>query len=146
MPYPEIMIKPMREDLTRIGVEELKTPEAVDDAVKNTSGTLMIVVNSICGCAAGKARPGIALALGHENKPDKVATVFAGADIEATDRARSYFTGYGPSSPSIGILKDGQLVYMMERYQIEGRGPEQIANELTQAFDKFCAPATMAAV
>jgi putative YphP/YqiW family bacilliredoxin len=145
MPYPEIMIKPMREDLTRIGVEELKTPEAVDDAVKNTSGTLMIVVNSICGCAAGKARPGIALALGHENKPDKVATVFAGADIEATDRARSYFTGYGPSSPSIGILKDGQLVYMMERYQIEGRGPEQIANELTQAFDKFCAPATMAA-
>ena len=145
MPYPEIMIRPMREDLTRIGVEELKTPEAVDDAVKNTSGTLMIVVNSICGCAAGKARPGIALALGHEVKPDKVTTVFAGADIEATDRARSYFTGYGPSSPSIGILKDGQLVYMMERYQIEGRGPEQIANELTQAFDKFCAPATMAA-
>ena len=145
MPYPEIMIRPFREDLTRIGVEELKTPEAVDDAVKNTSGTLMIVVNSVCGCAAGKARPGIALALGHENKPDKVATVFAGADIEATDRARSYFTGYGPSSPSIGILKDGQLVYMMERYQIEGRGPEQIANELTQAFDKFCAPATMAA-
>jgi putative YphP/YqiW family bacilliredoxin len=145
MPYPEIMIRPFREDLTRIGVEELKTPEAVDEAVKNTSGTLMIVVNSVCGCAAGKARPGIALALGHEVKPDRVATVFAGADIEATDRARSYFTGYGPSSPSIGILKDGQLVYMMERYQIEGRGPEQIANELTQAFDKFCAPATMAA-
>lgn len=145
MPYPEIMIRPFREDLTRIGVEELRTPEAVDDAVKNTSGTLMIVVNSVCGCAAGKARPGIALALGHEVKPDRVTTVFAGADIEATDRARSYFTGYGPSSPSIGILKDGELVYMMERYQIEGRGPEQIANELTQAFDKFCAPATMAA-
>ena len=145
MPYPEIMIKPFREDLTRIGVEELRTPEAVDDAVKNTSGTLMIVVNSVCGCAAGKARPGIALALGHENKPDRVTTFFAGADIEATDRARSYFTGYGPSSPSIGILKDGQLVYMMERYQIEGRGPEQIATELTQAFDKFCASATMAA-
>jgi putative YphP/YqiW family bacilliredoxin len=145
MPYPEIMIRPFREDLTRIGVEELRTPEAVDDAVKNTSGTLMIVVNSVCGCAAGKARPGIALALGNEIKPDRVATVFAGADIEATDRARSYFTGYGPSSPSIGILKDGELVYMMERYQIEGRGPEQIANELTQAFDKFCAPATMAA-
>ena len=145
MPYPEIMIKPFREDLTRIGVEELRTPEAVDDAVKNTEGTLMIVVNSVCGCAAGKARPGIALALGHEVKPDRVTTVFAGADIEATDRARSYFTGYGPSSPSIGILKDGELVYMMERYQIEGRGPEQIANELTQAFDKLCAPATMAA-
>src|SRR5436190_23771527 len=145
MPYPEIMIKPMREDLTRIGVEELRTPEAVDEAVKNTSGTLMIVVNSICGCAAGKARPGIALALGHENKPDKVATVFAGADIEATDRARSYFTGYGPSSPSIGILKDGQLVYMMERYQIEGRGPEAIAAELTRAFDEFCKPEAIAA-
>ena len=145
MPYPEIMIRPFREDLTRIGVEELRTPEAVDDAVKNTSGTLMIVVNSVCGCAAGKARPGIALALGHEVKPDRVATVFAGADIEATDRARSYFTGYGPSSPSIGILKDGELVYMMERYQIEGRGPEAIATELTRAFDKFCAPATMAA-
>jgi putative YphP/YqiW family bacilliredoxin len=145
MPYPEIMIRPFREDLTRIGVEELRTSEAVDDAVKNTTGTLMIVVNSVCGCAAGKARPGIALALGHEIKPDRVATVFAGADIEATDRARGYFKGYGPSSPSIGILKDGELVYMMERYQIEGRGPEQIANELTQAFDKFCAPATMAA-
>ena len=145
MPYPEIMIRPMREDLTRIGVEELKTPAEVDDAVKNTSGTLMIVVNSICGCAAGKARPGIALALGHEVKPDKVATVFAGADIEATDRARSYFTGYGPSSPSIGILKDGELVYMMERFQIEGRGPEEIAAELTRAFDEFCAPTAMAA-
>src|SRR5436190_21786636 len=145
MPYPEIMIKPMREDLTRIGVEELRTPEAVDDAVKNTSGTLMIVVNSVCGCAAGKARPGIALALGHEVKPDRVATVFAGGDIEATDRARSYFTGYGPSSPSIGILKDGQLVYMMERYQIEGKGPEQIADELKRAFDQCCAAATAAA-
>ena len=135
----------MREDLTRIGVEELRTPAEVDNAVKNTSGTLMIVVNSICGCAAGKARPGIALALGHEVKPDKVATVFAGADIEATDRARSYFTGYGPSSPSIGILKDGELVYMMERYQIEGRGPAEIAAELTRAFDKFCSPAAMTA-
>ena len=135
----------MREDLTRIGVEELRTPAEVDSAVKNTSGTLMIVVNSICGCAAGKARPGIALALGHEVKPDKVATVFAGADIEATDRARSYFTGYGPSSPSIGILKDGELVYMMERYQIEGRGPAEIAAELTRAFDKFCSPAAMTA-
>ena len=145
MPYPEIMIRPMREDLTRIGVEELRTPAEVDNAVKNTSGTLMIVVNSICGCAAGKARPGIALALGHEVKPDKVATVFAGADIEATDRARSYFTGYSPSSPSIGILKDGELVYMMERYQIEGRGPAEIAAELTRAFDKFCSPAAMAA-
>ncbi|HEX3186900.1 MAG TPA: BrxA/BrxB family bacilliredoxin, partial [Pyrinomonadaceae bacterium] len=116
MPYPEIMIRPMREDLTRLGVEELRTAEAVDGAVKNSQGTLMVIVNSICGCAAGKARPGVALALQHDVKPDKVATVFAGADVEATERARSYFTGYRPSSPSIAILKDGELVYMLERF------------------------------
>lgn len=139
MPYPEIMIRPMREDLTRLGVEEWKSAEAVDNAVKNSKGTLMVVVNSICGCAAGKARPGVALALQHDVKPDKVATVFAGADIEATERARSYFSGYGPSSPSIAILKNGELVYMLERFQIEGRDATQIADELTQAFDKHCA-------
>lgn len=139
MPYPEIMIRPMREDLTRLGVEELRTAEAVDETVKNSKGTLMVVVNSICGCAAGKARPGVALALQHEVKPDKVATVFAGADIEATERARSYFSGYGPSSPSIAILKDGELVYMLERYQIEGRDATQIAGELKKAFDEHCA-------
>ena len=139
MPYPEMLIRPMREDLTRLGVEELKTPEAVDETVRNSKGTLMVVVNSICGCAAGKARPGVALALQNEVKPDKVATVFAGADIEATERARSYFTGYGPSSPSIALLKDGELVYMLERYQIEGRDAHQIAGELTQAFEKHCA-------
>jgi putative YphP/YqiW family bacilliredoxin len=138
MPYPEIMIRPMREDLTRLGVEELKTAEAVDETITNSKGTLMVVVNSICGCAAGKARPGIARALQHEVKPDKIATVFAGADIEATERARSYFTGYGPSSPSIAILKDGQLVFMLERYQIEGRDATQIAGELTKAFDEYC--------
>jgi putative YphP/YqiW family bacilliredoxin len=101
----------------------------------------MIVVNSICGCAAGKARPGVALALKNDVRPERVATVFAGADIEATQRAREYFEGYGPSSPSIGILRDGELVYMMERYQIEGRGPEEIAAELTRAFADVCAPA-----
>lgn len=138
MPYPEIMIRPMREDLTRLGVEEMKTAEAVDETIKNSKGTLMVVVNSICGCAAGKARPGVALALQNEKKPDKVATVFAGADVDATERARSYFTGYGPSSPSIALLKDGQLVYMLERYQIEGRDAHQIAGELTQAFEKYC--------
>ena len=138
MPYPEIMIRPMREDLTRLGVEEMRTADAVDDTIKNSQGTLMVVVNSICGCAAGKARPGVALALQNEKKPDKIATVFAGADIEATERARSYFTGYGPSSPSIALLKDGQLVYMLERYQIEGRDAHQIAGELTQAFEKYC--------
>ncbi len=129
MPYPEIMIRPMREDLTRLGFEELKTPEAVDATLQTSQGTLMVVVNSICGCAAGKARPGVALALQHRVKPDKVATVFAGADIEATERARSYFTGYGPSSPSVALLKDGKLVYMLERHQIEGRGPREIAQE-----------------
>jgi putative YphP/YqiW family bacilliredoxin len=128
----------MREDLTRLGVEEMRTADAVDETVKNSQGTLMVVVNSICGCAAGKARPGVALALQNEKKPDKIATVFAGADIEATERARSYFTGYGPSSPSIALLKDGQLVYMLERYQIEGRDASQIAGELTQAFEKYC--------
>lgn len=145
MRYPEDFVRPMREELTRLGVEELRTPEAVDEAVGKSHGTVMVVVNSICGCAAGKARPGIALALQHDTRPDKVATVFAGADIEATDRARSYFTGYAPSSPSIGILKDGQLCYMMERYQIEGKGPEQIAEELKCAFDQHCATASVAA-
>jgi len=138
MPYPEMLIAPMREDLTRIGVEEMRTAEAVDETVRSSKGTLMVVVNSVCGCAAGKARPGVALALQNAVKPDKVATVFAGADIEATERARSYFTGYGPSSPSIALLKDGQLVYILERYQIEGRDAQQIAGELTQAFEKYC--------
>lgn len=138
MPYPEIMIRPMREELTRLGALELKTADAVDEAVASNQGTLMVIVNSICGCAAGKARPGVAIALQHNVKPDKVATVFAGADIEATERARSYFSGYGPSSPSIAILKGGELVYMLERYQIEGRDASQIASELTAAFDKYC--------
>jgi putative YphP/YqiW family bacilliredoxin len=139
MPYPEILIQPMREDLTRLGVEELRTSEQVDETVRNSKGTLMVIVNSICGCAAGKARPGVALALQHDVKPDKVATVFAGADVEATERARSYFTGYGPSSPSIALLKNGELVYMLERYQIEGRDAGEIASELTRAFDQYCA-------
>ena len=145
MRYPEEFIAPMREELTLIGVEELRTAQAVDEAVKNTPGTLMIVVNSICGCAAGKARPGVALALKNGVRPDKVATVFAGADVEATEKARSYFTGYAPSSPSIGLLKNGELVYMMERYQIEGKGPEQIADELKRAFDQCCSAASVAA-
>ena len=145
MPYPEIMIRPMREELTRLGAEELKTVEQVDEALANSKGTMMVVVNSICGCAAGKARPGIARALEHNVRPDRIATVFAGADIEATEKARSYFTGYRPSSPSIALLKDGQLVYMMERYQIEGKGPDQIAQELKQAFEEHCATSSAAA-
>ena len=141
MPYSELMIRPMREELTRIGVEELRTPEDVQKTIEDSKGTVMVVVNAICGCAAGKARPGIAQALQHSVRPDKVATVFAGADIEATEKARSYFTGYEPSSPSIALLKDGKLVYMMERRQIEGRDASQVAGELTQAFDQHCAKA-----
>jgi bacilliredoxin len=141
MPYSELMIRPMREELTRIGFQELRTPAEVDDTLNNTKGTVMVVVNSICGCAAGKARPGIARALQHSVRPDKVATVFAGADIEATEKARSYFTGYEASSPSIALLKDGKLVYMLERRQIEGKDASQVANELTQAFDQYCAKA-----
>ena len=128
----------MRQELTRFGVKELRTAGEVDAAVTTTPGTLMIVVNSVCGCAAGKARPGVAMALGHANRPDLVATVFAGADVEATDRARSYFTGYAPSSPSIGLLRDGKLLYILERSQIENRNAEEIAAALTSAFDKFC--------
>src|SRR5512145_368854 len=138
MPYPEMLVAPMRQDLTRAGVEDLRTAADVDAAVKDTPGTLMIVVNSICGCAAGKARPGVALSLQHPVRPDRVTTVFAGADIEATDRARRYFTGYAPSSPSVGLLRDGKLVFMLERSQIENRDAMQIAHILTTAYDEHC--------
>ena len=140
MPYSELLIKPMREDLTRLGIRETRRPEEVDDAITKGTGTVMVVVNSVCGCAAGKARPGVALALQHKVRPDDMITVFAGADIEATDRARSYFKGYHPSSPSIALLKGGELVYILERHQIEGREAPEIASILTQAFDKYCAP------
>jgi putative YphP/YqiW family bacilliredoxin len=135
-----MLIKPMREDLTRFGVEETRTPEEVDNVIRDTKGTVMVVVNSICGCAAGLARPAIGMALKHAVKPDKVVTVFAGADIAATDRARGYFKGYFPSSPSVGILQDGRIVFMLERHQIEGRDPASIAKDLTDAFDRFCVP------
>jgi len=137
MPYPEPFIAPMRAELTRLGVKELRTPEQVDEAVQS-KGTVMIVVNSVCGCAAGKARPGIALALQHARRPDLAATVFAGGDVEATDRAREYFTPYAPSSPSIGLLQDGKLVFMMERRDIENRDAASIAARLTTAFDEHC--------
>ena len=141
MPYPEPLIKPMREDLTRFGVQETRTPEELDEVIRKTKGTVMVVVNSVCGCAAGLARPAIGMALQHSTKPDKVVTVFAGADIAATERARSYFRGYFPSSPSLGILQDGKIVFMLERHQIEGRDPYSIAKDLTDAFDRFCVPA-----
>ena len=140
MPYSELLIKPMREDLTRLGFKETRRPEEVDEVLRNAPGTVMVVVNSVCGCAAGKARPGVALALRNKLLPDQMVTVFAGADIEATDRARSYFKPYPPSSPSIALLRDGELLFILERRQIEGKNAEEIANELTGAFDKFCTP------
>ena len=141
MPYSEILIKPMREDLTRLGVEETRTPEQVEDAIRNTKGTLMVVVNSVCGCAAGKARPGVAMALRNETRPDRSITVFAGADIEATAKAREHFAPYPPSSPQIALFRSGRLVYMLERHQVENRVAGEIARELTQAFERFCTSA-----
>ena len=140
MPYSELLIKPMREDLVRAGVEETRTPAEVEDAIRNTKGTLLVVVNSVCGCAAGKARPGVARALQSDPRPDRAVTVFAGADIEATATARAHFAPYPPSSPQIALFKDGELVYMMERHQIERKFADQIADELTAAFAKHCAP------
>ena len=137
MAYPEHLIAPMREELTSLGVQELRTPEAVEAFVAHP-GTQMIVVNSVCGCAAGKARPGIAHALRHSVTPDHLGTVSAGADIAATDRARGYFTGKMPSSPAVALLRDGKLVYMMERHHIEMRGADEIAAELRAAFDAYC--------
>ena len=140
MPYPEMMIYGMRQELAQLGIEEAKTTEAVNDAVKNTDGTLMVVVNSVCGCAAGGVRPGIAMALQNSpNKPDRTITVFAGADIDATETAREYFEGYMPSSPAIGFLKNGQIVEMFERRDLEGRPPAVIAQALIDAFSKHCA-------
>ncbi len=141
MPYPEYLIAPMRQELVDLGARECRTVADVDEALK-APGVVMMVVNSVCGCAAGKARPGIALALQHDKRPDVLATVFAGADIQATDHARGFFAGFAPSSPSIGLLKDGKLLYMVERRDIEARSAEAIADLLTLAFDKHCATQT----
>ena len=138
--YPEEMVSPMREELTSIGFRDLRTPEEVDTLLARARGTALVVVNSVCGCAAGKARPAVALALRHPVRPELLATVFAGQDRAATDRARGYFTGYGPSSPSVALLRDGKLVFMLERSDIEGRDAHSIADELTRAFDGFCVP------
>ncbi len=140
--YDERLVTPMRQELTRIGFEELRSPEAVDEALKDAKGTTLVVVNSVCGCSARNARPAVAQALMESTtKPDHLTTVFAGQDAEATERARSYFTGYPPSSPSISLLKDGKLVFMLERWQIEGRMSSDVAQDLEQAFAKYCAPA-----
>ena len=138
MMYDERFITPMRQELTRLGVEELRTAAEVDAKLKDAKGTTLVVVNSMCGCAARNARPAIASALQHTVKPDTLTTVFAGQDADATARARGYFAGYAPSSPQIGLLKDGKLVFMLERYQIEGRSAQEIANDLVGAFDQHC--------
>jgi len=136
--YDERFVTPMRQELTQLGVEEMRTPQEVDARLKDAHGTTLVVVNSICGCAARNARPAVAKAIRHESRPDQLTTVFAGQDVEAVQRARSYFTGYAPSSPQIALMKDGQVVYMLERHQIEGRTAEDIAKDLTRAFDKHC--------
>ena len=136
--YPEIMVVPMREDLTRLGIQELRTATEVDRALSGQPGTTMVVVNSICGCAAGRMRPAVRVALQHASRPERLFSVFAGQDKEATDRARSYFAGYPPSSPSIGLLRDGKLVHLMQRSDIEHREAADLAAELKRVFDKFC--------
>jgi putative YphP/YqiW family bacilliredoxin len=138
MPYSELMVAPMRRDLVRIGFKEMRTPEDVEGLLES-AGTVLVAVNSVCGCSAGAMRPGVALALQHPTRPNLLTTVFAGQELEATEKAREYLTGYPPSSPSVALLKDGELVFMMERHQIEGHSPQEIAQELQAAFDEHCA-------
>lgn len=141
MPYPPLMVAPMREELTRLGFRELLTPEDVDREISSASDPLLLFVNSVCGCAAGVARPGVAQSLKHPAAPRRLATVFAGQDVEATARARSYFEGFPPSSPQVAILAGGKLLYLLQRQQIEGRTPDQIAAALTAAYEKVAQPA-----
>ena len=138
MPYPEMMVAPMREDLVRVGFTEMRTPEDVDACLGTEKRTTLVAVNSVCGCAAGMMRPGVWMSLQGEKKPEVLTTVFAGQDMEATDRTRDYITGYPPSSPSVALFKDGELVYFMDRHQIEGRLPEDIATDLRVAYDEHC--------
>ena len=138
MPYPEMMVAPMREDLVRVGFSEMRTPDDVDTHLGSETRTTLVAVNSVCGCAAAMMRPGVWMSLQGEKKPEVLTTVFAGQDMEATDRTRDYITGYPPSSPSVGLFKDGQLVYFMERHQIEGRNPEDIAADLRTAYEEHC--------
>lgn len=138
MKYPEEFIGPMRQELTQLGVQETRTPEAVDAMLAPHGGTVMMVINSMCGCAAGRARPGVALSLQHAVVPDTVATVFAGGDLEATARVREYLPAYPPSSPSVALFKDGKPVFMLQRHQIENRDATEIAKSLTEAFEQFC--------
>ena len=138
MPYPEELIAPMRQDLVQLGFQELTTPDQVDEVLGKGSPTTMVAINSVCGCSAGGMRPGVAASLGNETKPEVLVSVFAGQDLEATERAREYFTGYPPSSPAVALMKDGELVYMLERHEIEGRHPLEIADTLKAAYDEHC--------
>lgn len=137
MPYSELMVAPMRQDLVRLGFKEMRTPEDVEGLLES-EGTVLVAVNSVCGCSAGGMRPGLALAMDHPAKPDLLTTVFAGQDLEATEKAREYFLGYPPSSPSAAILRDGELVFMLERHEIEGHTPQEIAEAFKAAFDEHC--------
>jgi putative YphP/YqiW family bacilliredoxin len=139
VPYSPLLVKPMREELTSAGVQELLTPEDVDTFMADKNGTAMLVINSVCGCAAGMARPGVRLALQHDRRPDRIATVFAGQDLEATARARSYFPDIPPSSPSIALLKDGELVHFIPRHRIESRSADAVAGDLVSVFNEICA-------
>jgi putative YphP/YqiW family bacilliredoxin len=143
--YDERMVTPMRQELTRLGVEELRTAAEVDAKLGAHTGTALVIVNSVCGCAARNARPAVAVALEHATKPNHLFTVFAGQDVDATRQARSLFTGYAPSSPQIALMKNGKPVFMLERWQIEGRNAEEIAADLVAAFDEHCATETAAA-
>ena len=142
--YPEEYVQPIREELTRIGFQELRTATDVDSVLSKANGTVLVVVNSVCGCAAGRARPAVAMAIENKARPEVLTTVFAGQDADATARARTYFTGYAPSSPSVALLRDGKLVFMLERKEIEGRDPYTIAEDLTKAFDQYCSKSTAA--
>jgi len=138
MPYPEMLVAPMRDDLTRIGFQELRTRDEVDAVIGGEKRPMLLVVNSVCGCAAGAARPAVYLSLQEGKRPEVLATVFAGQDLEATERAREYIVGYPPSSPSVALFKDGDLVWMLERHEIEGRTPHQLANVLQDAYERYC--------
>ncbi len=144
MMYDERFITPMRQELTQVGVQELRTAAEVDAKFANAQGTALVVVNSVCGCASRYARPAVAMALQHGARPDHLFTVFAGQDADATRRMREFITGYGPSSPSIALFKDGKLVHMMERWQIDGRAAHEIAADLVAAFDDHCGAASAA--
>ncbi|MBD3162410.1 MAG: BrxA/BrxB family bacilliredoxin [Candidatus Eisenbacteria bacterium] len=138
MPYPEEIVAPMRQELIRMGVRELRTPPEVDTFLESQEGTAMVFVNSVCGCAAGSARPGLALSLTNDKRPARVATVFAGQDVEATERARKYFNGHAPSSPAAALFRDGRLVHLLQRHDIEGRSPQEVGQALIEAYEQHC--------